>query len=437
MKEGGKPRTMRAVAAVLAAVLMLALLIGCSSKGGGNSAEPAGGTAANGETAAHDGTQEGADNDAGGAEDGTADGAEPADEAQEEPAAPAVQTDIPSLAEAYADHFPIGAAITPEQTEGPMAELLKKHVNMLVAENVMKPYILQPTEGQFRFEQADKIVEFAKANGMELRFHTLVWHQQTPAWFFYDKEGKRMVDETDPAKREENKKLLLERLENHIRVIVNRYKDDIKSWDVVNEVVEPNDPDGLRNSEWYQIAGIDYIVTAFRAAREAGGPDIKLYINDYSTDDPAKRDRLYELVKELLDRGVPIDGVGHQTHISVEWPSVSSVIESMRKFAELGLDNIVTEMDMSVYAWNDRRDYGDDIPEAVMQKQADRYREFFQAFRDNKDILSAVVFWGIADSHTWLHDFPVQGRTDAPLLFDQNLQAKPAFWSVIEAAQAE
>jgi len=133
---------------------------------------------------------------------------------------------------------------------------------------------------------------------------------------------------------------------------------------------------------------------------------------------------------------VPIDGVGHQTHVNVDWPSADSLIESMRKFAGLGLDNIVTEMDMSIYAYNNRSDYGDDIPEAVIQKQADRYREFFEAFRDNRDLVSAVVFWGIADSHTWLHDFPVQGRTDAPLLFDRQLQAKPAFWAAIEAAKS-
>jgi len=433
--QSGNTRTMRTIASVLAAVMLLVLLIGCAGKDDGTNA---GGAGAGGQTAANDRPQESADTEEGGAgaaEPGPAADPEPAAAEPAKPAEPSVQTDIPSLAEAYADYFPIGAAITPEQTQGLMAELLKKHVNMVVAENVMKPSIIQPTEGQFRFEQADKIIEFAQANGMEVRFHTLVWHQQVPAWFFFDKEGKRMTDETDPAKREENKKLLLERLDKHVRVIVNRYKDVIKSWDVVNEVIEPADPDGMRNSDWYKIAGIDYIETAFRAAREAGGPDIKLYINDYNTNEPAKRDRLYKLVKELLDKGVPIDGVGHQNHVSVEWPSAASLIESMRMFAELGLDNIVTEMDMSIYAWNDRRNYGDDIPESVISRQADRYREFFEAFKENKDILSAVVFWGIADSHTWLHDFPVQGRTDAPLLFDQNLQAKPAFWSVIETAK--
>ncbi|WP_223829332.1 endo-1,4-beta-xylanase [Paenibacillus arenilitoris] len=358
--------------------------------------------------------------------------AEPAKEPEPvpSPSEPSVQADIPSLAETFADDFPIGAAIEPFQTEGPKAELLKKHVNWLVAENVMKPDAIQPSEGTFKWTNADRIVAFAKENGMALRFHTLVWHSQVGAWFFKDAEGRPMADETDPAKREANKKLLLERLDAHVRTIVDRYKDDIASWDVVNEVIEPADPDGMRASDWYNIAGTDFIATAFRAAREAGGPDIKLYINDYGTDNPRKRDLLYELVKRLLDEGVPIDGVGHQTHIDVHGPSVDAIIASMRKFAELGLDNIVTELDMSVYAWNDRRDFGADIPEDVIELQAKRYGELFRAFRDNKAILSGVVFWGIADDHTWLNGFPVK-RTNAPLLFDRNDQAKPAFWSVI------
>lgn len=348
------------------------------------------------------------------------------------PMEPSVESDIPSLAETFEDYFPIGAAIEPSQTEGLQAELLTKHVNWLVAENVMKPDAIHPAEDRYNWTNTDRIVDFAKANGMELRFHTLVWHSQVGAWFFKDAEGKPMAGETDPAKREANKKLLLERLDTHVRTIVDRYKDDITSWDVVNEVIEPADPDGMRASDWYKIAGVDYIATAFRAAREAGGPDIKLYINDYGTDDPKKRDLLYELVKGLLDEGVPIDGVGHQTHIDVYGPSIENIMESMRKFAGLGLDNIVTELDMSIYSWNDRRDYGTDIPEDILTKQADRYGELFQTFRENKDILSGVVFWGIADDHSWLDGFPVK-RTNAPLLFDRLYHAKPAFWAVIDA----
>jgi endo-1,4-beta-xylanase len=354
----------------------------------------------------------------------------------EEPREPSVEEDIPSLSNVYSDYFPIGAAIEPFQTAGLKADLLKKHVNWLVAENVMKPDAMQPSEGNFTWQNADQIVEFAKANKMEVRFHTLIWHSQVGAWFFKDPEGKPMVDETDPVKQEANKKLLLERLDTHVRTIVDRYKDDISSWDVVNEVIEPGDPDGMRASEWYKITGTDFIETAFRVAREAGGPDIKLYINDYGTDNPAKRDRLYELVKEMLDRGVPIDGVGHQTHIDIHGPSVASIIESMQKFSELGLDNLVTELDMSLYAWNDRRDFGDDVPKDVLQKQANRYGELFEAFRENKDILSGIVLWGIADDHTWLNSFPVT-RTNGPLLFDKYLHAKPAFWSVVDPLKTD
>lgn len=347
-----------------------------------------------------------------------------------------VRRDIPSLHELFEEDFPIGAAIEPNQTNGPSAELLKKHVRWLVAENVMKPDAIQPSEGQFIWTNADRIVEFAKENNMEVRFHTLVWHTQVGAWFFQDAEGKPMVEETDPKRQEANKKLLLERLDTHVRTIVGRYKDEITSWDVVNEVIEPGDPNGMRASEWYKIAGTDYIATAFQAAREAGGPEAKLYINDYGTDNPVKRDLLFQLVKDLLEQGVPIDGIGHQTHIDIYGPSVDSIIASMRKFAELGLDNLVTELDMSIYAWNDRSDYGQDLPQEFLNLQADRYGELFKAFRQNKDILSGVVFWGIADDHTWLHGFPV-ARTNAPLLFDQQHQPKPAFWAVVEAARTE
>ncbi|MCT1401146.1 endo-1,4-beta-xylanase [Paenibacillus sp. p3-SID867] len=344
--------------------------------------------------------------------------------------------DIPSLHELFEEDFPIGAAIEPNQTNGPSSELLKKHVRWLVAENAMKPDSIQPSEGQFIWTNADRIVEFAKENNMQVRFHTLVWHTQVGAWFFQDAEGKPMVDETDPKRQEANKKLLLERLDTHVRTIVGRYKGEITSWDVVNEVIEPGDPDGMRASEWYKITGTDYIATAFRAAREAGGPGAKLYINDYGTDNPVKRDRLFQLVKDLLEQGVPIDGVGHQTHIDIYGPSVDSIITSMRKFAELGLDNLVTELDMSIYAWNDRSDYGQDLPQEILNLQAERYGELFKAFRQNKDILSGVVFWGLADDHTWLHGFPV-ARTNAPLLFDQQHQPKPAFWAVVEAAKTE
>lgn len=387
----------------------------------------------NGEDANNEADDEGVDDHQGLNDDEPQghEGSDQADQPADQADVRSVQMDIPSMYEEFEEYFPIGAAIEPHQTQGLFAELLKKHVNMIVAENVMKPENIQPREGEFRWEQADRIVNFAKENGMELRYHTLVWHNQVPQWFFLDEDGKRMVNETDPDKREANKALLLERLETHVKTIVERYKDDIKSWDVVNEVIDESQPDGMRKSEWYQITGTDYIETAFRAAREAGGPDLRLYINDYSTEEAPKRDVMYDFVKEMLERGVPIDGVGHQLHISIEYPPARNIIASLQKFAELGLDNIITELDMSVYAWQNRGDYGDDIPADILLKQRTQYDLLFRALRDHSDILSEVVFWGISDAHTWKHDFPVNGRTDAPLPFDKNFQAKPAFWGII------
>jgi endo-1,4-beta-xylanase len=318
----------------------------------------------------------------------------------------------------------------------------------------MKPSSIQPVEGQFNWENADKIVKFAKENGMEMRFHTLVWHQQVPNWFFTNKQGEWMPNETDPVKREANKQLLLQRLEAHIKAIVERYKDDVKSWDVVNEVI--SDGGGLRtDTNWYRIAGADYIKAAFEAAREAGGDDIKLYINDYNTEVEPKRSSLYNLVKGLLDQGVSIDGVGHQSHIQIGWPSEADIEKSITMFADLGLDNQITELDVSMYGWPVRAyPTYDSIPGQKFIDQADRYDRLFKLYEKLGDKISNVTFWGIADNHTWLNDradvyydsernvvtntnapyATVERRAgkDAPFVFDPEYNVKPAYWAIID-----
>ena len=336
---------------------------------------------------------------------------------------------LPALCEVYADYFTIGAAVEPEQLNKPESELLKKHYNVIAAENVMKPGYIQPLEGIYNWANSDRIVKFALEHKMEVRYHTLVWHQQCSEWFFLDEDGKEMIKETDPMKRAANKELLLRRLEKHITAIVERYKDHVKYWDVVNEVIDPAEPDGMRKSKWYQITGTDYIETAFRTARKAGGPGIKLYINDYSTSDPAKRDFLYRLVTELLDKGVPIDGVGHQAHINLEAPSMAALSDSIKLFAGLGLDNQLTELDVSVYT-NDYTAY-QRVPEELLVQQGHRYKELFAALKELKDYISNVTFWGIADNHSWLHNRPIP-RRDAPFAFDQQFKAKPAYWGMVD-----
>nr|AHN13642.1 xylanase [uncultured microorganism] len=359
--------------------------------------------------------------------------------------------EVASLAERYKDSFDIGAAVEPYQLEGRRAQILEHHFNSIVAENAMKPINIQPREGKFNWGGADQIVNFARQHNMDIRFHTLVWHSQVPEWFFLDKDGNRMVDETNPAKREQNKQLLLKRLETHIKTVVERYKDDVTSWDVVNEVID--DGGGLRNSEWYQIAGIDYIKAAFQTARKYAGEDAKLYINDYNTEIPSKRDDLYNLVKDLKEEGVPIDGVGPQSHIQIGWPSLEDTEKTITKFTSLGLDNQITELDMSLYGWPPTGAYTsyDDIPEYKFLDQADRYDQLFQLYEELDADISSVTFWGIADNHTWLDDrarqYDADGNVvvdpkapytskgvgvDAPFVFDPEYHVKPAYWAIID-----
>jgi len=348
-----------------------------------------------------------------------------------------VPEDIPALKDVFADYFDIGAAVEPQHTSGSFAKMLEKHYNMIVAENSMKPEPITPSEGTYNWSNADALFDYAEENGMKMRYHTLVWHSQTPNWLFLDENGNEMVDETDPVKREANKELLLERMKTYITEIVTRYKGKVDSWDVVNEVISdnPNDTDGLRDSKWQQITGTAFIEEAFKLVK-ALDPDSKLYINDYGTHNPSKRDFLYNLVKDLQEKGVPIDGVGHQTHITITDPSIELISESIEKFGSIGLDNQITELDVSIYTSDSERyNSYEEIPDSIYEIQARRYKELFDELKRLSDHISSVVFWGIGDEHTWLHNFPVQGRTNAPFVFDENLKAKLAYWALVDPSK--
>jgi endo-1,4-beta-xylanase len=371
----------------------------------------------------------------------------------------------PQLDQRYKDSFTIGAAVEPNQLlDAKDSQMLKRHFNSIVAENVMKPSSLQPVEGQFNWEPADKLVKFAKENGMDLRGHTLVWHSQVPDWFFKDANGNSMVVwqngkqvVADPSNLEANKRLLLSRLETHVKTVVSRYKDDIKSWDVVNEVIDEwgGHPEGLRQSPWFLITGTDYIKVAFETARQYAAPDAKLYINDYNTEVTPKRTYLYNLVKSLKEQGVPIDGVGHQGHIQIGWPSEKEIEDTINMFADLGLDNQITELDVSMYGWPVRAyPTYDSIPAQKFIDQADRYDRLFKLYEKLGDKISNVTFWGISDNHTWLNDradvyYDAEGNVvtdanapyakmearsgkDAPFVFDPEYNVKPAYWAIID-----
>ena len=314
------------------------------------------------------------------------------------------------------EYFYMGVAIPTSFIDNQKkVNLIRRHFNSITAENDMKWSNLQPTEGTFTFTNADKIVSFAQPNGMKVRGHCLCWHNQVPSWVF--KDGQTTA----------SRELVLQRLRTHITAVMTHFKGKVYAWDVVNEAID----DGssvYRNSQWYSICGGDYIIEAFKAAR-AADPDAKLFYNDYTAIDPAKRDKIYSLLVLLKEQNI-VDGMGLQGHWNISYPADNLINDAINKYKSLGLDVQITELDVSVYTSNSdpQSAYNDDIA----QKLADAYTRYFAAFRSFKDDITGVTFWGLADDYSWLDNFPVAGRKNYPLLFDVNLNPKLAYFEVID-----
>ena len=329
------------------------------------------------------------------------------------------------LKDYYARYFSMGVAVSPQSLKDPKQEaLILKQFNSLTPENAMKMGPIHPEEDRYYWKDADSIVAFAQAHGLKVRGHNLCWHEQTPKWLFYDKEGKLVT-----------KDVLLKRLKDHIDQVVGRYKGKIYAWDVVNEAIDDDSTRFLRNSSWYKICGEDFIFKAFEYAH-AADPKAVLFYNDYNTERPEKRERVYKLLKKLLDAKIPVNAVGLQAHWSIYEPQERELIATIEKFASLGIKVQITELDMSVYPWEKQaRSLRDGelstfTPE-MEQKQADQYAMVFKVFRKYKSVISGVTFWNISDKHTWLDTYPVRGRKNYPLLFNQNFEPKKAYWSVV------
>jgi endo-1,4-beta-xylanase len=329
------------------------------------------------------------------------------------------------LKDYYKDYFPIGVAVSPQVLKDAESELILREFNSITAENAMKIGPIHPEENRFNWEPADQIVNFAQANGLRMRGHTLCWHNQTPQWLFQNPEGKPVT-----------KEVLLARLKDHITKVVTRYKGKIYAWDVVNEVIDDDAAKYYRDSKWYSICGEDFITKAFEFAHEAD-PDALLFYNDYNTENAAKREKIYQLVKKLIEAKVPVHGVGLQGHWSIYEPSEKELRESLEKFKSLGVAVQITELDVSVYpSEHGRRDAKPNEPgtltEEMIRKQADQYKMFFRVFREYKDVITGVTFWNVSDKRSWLDSFPVAGRKNYPLLFDQELKPKKAYWDVVK-----
>jgi endo-1,4-beta-xylanase len=347
---------------------------------------------------------------------------------------------VSSLKDAFENAFMIGAALNHAQIFGDDrrgVELIKKHFNSATPENVTKWALIQPRPGEYDFEAADRFVEFGEKNGIFMVGHTLVWHSQTPRWVFEKEDGT-------PATRE----MLLERLRDHIHTVVGRYKGRIHAWDVVNEALEEDG--SLRQSPWYRIIGEDYLVKAFEFAREAD-PEAELYYNDYSLENQPKREGAVRLIRHLQKQGAPVTGIGTQGHFMMDWPSIEDIDKTIAAFAELGVDVMITEMDIDVlpaafeYQGADisiraelqehLNPYTDGLPDEVQQELTHRYREIFEVFLKHHDAISRVTLWGVTDADSWKNNWPVRGRTNYPLLFDRDGNPKPAFYAIIDAVK--
>ncbi|WP_028610056.1 endo-1,4-beta-xylanase [Paenibacillus harenae] len=329
----------------------------------------------------------------------------------------------PRLHEAFGQQFLIGAAVNPK-TLVTQRELLTHHFNSITAENEMKFESLHPAEDRYTFTDADRLMAFAKANGMAVRGHTLVWHNQTPNWVFEDRSGG-VVD----------REALLTRMKSHIETVVSRYKGNIYAWDVVNEAVSDRGGELLRPSKWLDIAGENFIAKAFEYAH-AADPGALLFYNDYNESVPEKREKIFALVKSLKEKDVPIHGIGLQAHWNLEHPSVDDIRQAIERYVGLGMKLHITELDVSVFQHDDRRTDLEAPTEEMLARQAERYSQFFQLFKVYSESITSVTFWGAADDYTWLDNFPVRGRKNWPFLFDREHNPKPSYWNVMDIARS-
>lgn len=340
-----------------------------------------------------------------------------------------------NLRTAYEPYFKIGAAVSRSDlfTPARMA-LLKEQFNSFTCENDMKPmYFLDRRENKLHpqehnlspaltFRTAAAYLEFAKESGIPMRGHTLVWHNQTPKWFFHENydETARLAD----------RETMLARMENYIHGVLafvqENYPGVIYAWDVVNEAVNDGD---LRDSLWLKTVGRDFVIKAFEYARKYADPDVALFYNDYETAQEWKRDLIIsEILIPLQERGL-IDGMGMQSHLLMDHPDPGLYEKALYMFGALGLQIQVTELDM----------HNPDPSEESMHRLALRYRKFFEILLEAKKTgranVTAVTFWNLLDETSWLSGF--RREPSYPLLFHGKCEAKEAYYAVLKAAVAE
>ena len=330
------------------------------------------------------------------------------------------------LKDAYRDYFSVGVAVNKRNVSIPQQmALVRQQFNSMTAENDMKPASVHPAEGVWNWGAADSIANFARQAGIKLRGHCLCWHAQFADWMFTDKKGR-------PVKKE----VFYQRLREHIHTVVNRYKDVVYCWDVVNEAISDNPRGEFRDGKWqpgspyrdsrhYQLCGDEFIAKAFEYAHEAD-PNALLFYNDYNECEPGKRDRIYDMVKKMQQQGVPIHGIGMQGHYNIYGPSEEEIDAAISKYSQIVKHIHVTELDVRTnqeMGGQLRFSRGEQKPLApyLQALQNDQYNRIFRVFRKHRDVIDCVTFWNLSDSDSWL------GVDNHPLPFDEHYKAKPVY----------
>jgi endo-1,4-beta-xylanase len=309
-----------------------------------------------------------------------------------------------------ADHRWIGSAVdtTALANESNYAGVLARQFSSVTAENVMKWDTVEPQRGTEDYSQADRLVAFAERHRMMVRGHNLVWHSQLPAWLTQGVQNGTLTNAQ-----------LAKILRRHIVDEVSHFRGHVYAWDVVNE---PLNEDGtLRDTIWSDALGPGYIAKALEWAHEAD-PRAKLYLNDYGIEwAGSKSDGMVALAKSLLAQGVPLDGIGFESHLDIQYGFPGGMARSLQRFADLGLDVAVTEADVRV-----------NLPATAdeLAMQARYYGQLADACLAVRRCVSFTV-WGFTDRHSWIPGFFAgEGAAD---LYDQSLQPKPAYDAVRDA----
>ena len=328
----------------------------------------------------------------------------------------------------------IGGAIATQDLDKPeLANLAATQFSAITPEYEMMPEKLVDDNGKFDFANADRVVDFAEKNHQAVFGHMLVWHFVTRKWFFETPDGK-------PLPRDK----ALANLELYISTVVGHYKGRVKAWNVVNEAISDADGEYLRDTPALRAIGPDYIEKAFEFAH-AADPNAELYYNDYNIEQPEKLAKTLKLVRSLQDAGARIDAVGIQGHWLINWPPTEMIENGIEALSKTGVKVMITELDVDVLPRDTSgadmaqtetgaNPYANGLPTEMQQKLAARYGEIIAAIVRHPSV-TLIGFWGTHDGRSWLNDFPVKGRTNYPLLFDRQLQPKPAYDAVIKALQ--